>query len=202
MLSKMVAAYYHQSSKKMKKTSLLLLLLSVFTAHVFAQDQTDSIPQKKGFDKDRLFLGGNFGAGFGDFTQIIVSPQVGYRFSQFFAAGVGVNLQYVSQKSFDQQGNPFFKQSQSVFGANLFARAYPIRQAFIQIQPEFNFNKGKFKYYNSIIPEETFRSNAPSLLVGAGIGMNGGFIALNYDLLQNPNSPYSNTVFVSVGFGF
>lgn len=185
----------------MKKTSLLLLLFCVVTVHAFAQDETDTTT-KKGFDKSRIFIGGNFGLNFGTLTQIIVSPQVGYRFSPFFAAGAGINLQYVSQKFFDQLGNDLFKQSQTVYGLNLFARAYPIRQAFVQIQPEFNFSNGKFKYYNSNIPDEKFSVSAPSLLVGAGIGLSGGYLALNYDLLQNPNSPYGRGVFVSAGFGF
>jgi hypothetical protein len=54
--------------------------------------------KEKGFQKDRLFVGGNFGLSFGNYTFINVSPQLGYRFNRFLAAGAGVNLQYVGIK--------------------------------------------------------------------------------------------------------
>ncbi len=186
----------------MKKASFVLLLLAIITTSGFAQYEDDTATTKKGFDKDNIFIGGNFGASFGNYTQIIFSPQVGYRFNRFFAAGVGVNVQFVGIKTYDFQGNEYSKQTQGVYGLNLFARAYPIRQAFIQLQPEFNFIKGKFKYYNSSFPEQKFNTSAPSLLVGAGIGLGGGYISLMYDLLQNPNSPYSARPFINFGFGF
>ncbi|MEO7312522.1 MAG: hypothetical protein ABIX01_19205 [Chitinophagaceae bacterium] len=186
----------------MKKMSFLLVLFTITTISVFAQEKKEEAAEKKGFKKENLFIGGNFGASFGNYTQIIFSPQVGYRFNPVFAAGAGVNVQYVAIKSYDYQGNDYSKQSQGVYGLNLFARAYPIRQAFLQVQPEFNFIKGKLKYYNSNIPDQKFNANAPSLLVGAGIGLGGGYISLMYDVLQNSNSPYSNKPFINFGFGF
>lgn len=186
----------------MKKISWLLLLLTILTVQGFAQDEEEKTDEKKGFKKENIFIGGNFGASFGNYTQIIFSPQLGYRFNPYFAAGAGVNVQYVGIKFFDNQGNDFSKQSQGVYGVNLFARAYPIKQAFVQVQPEFNFIKGKYKYYNSNIPDQKFSTNAPSLLVGAGIGFGGGYISLMYDVLQNTNSPYSNMPFINIGFGF
>jgi len=186
----------------MKKTAFAFLLLTVTALHSFAQNEEENTNDRKGFKKENLFVGGNFGASFGNYTQIIFSPQVGYRFNPYFAAGAGVNVQYVGIKSFDYQGNDFSKQTQGVYGFNLFARAYPIKQAFIQVQPEFNFINGKFKYYNSNIPEQKFSTNAPSLLIGAGIGMGGGYISLMYDVLQNSGSPYSNKPFINIGFGF
>ena len=44
-----------------------------------------------GFDKSKLFVGGNLGLAFGYATIINVTPQVGYHFSPMFAAGVGLN---------------------------------------------------------------------------------------------------------------
>lgn len=184
----------------MKK--LIFVLLCIFSlSQLLAQEKQDTTT-KRGFKKENLFISGNFGVSFGNYTLVNVSPQVGYRFSQYFAAGVGINVQYVSIKYFDNFGNAFSKQSQGVYGVNLFARAYPIRQVFVQVQPEFNFINGKLKYYNSAIPTEKFNTSAPSLLAGIGVGFNGAYISLMYDLLQNKNSPYNNRPFINVGFGF
>ena len=79
---------------------------------------------------------------------------------------------------------------------------YPIRQIFVQAQPEFNFISGKIKYYNPAIPEQKVNTSAPSLLLGAGVGFGGGYISLMYDVLQNKNSPYNNKPFINIGFGF
>ena len=65
----------------------------------FAQDEKEENSEKqKGFQKEKLFVGGNFGLTFGSYTLINVSPQVGYRFSDLFAAGMGINLQFISIK--------------------------------------------------------------------------------------------------------
>lgn len=183
----------------MKKVFLFVLFAGSF-ASAFSQDEDSTV--KKGFQKENLFLGGNFALSFGSYTQINVSPQLGYRFNRFLAAGVGVNAQYVGIKYYDNNGNDYSKESQGVYGLNLFGRFYPIRQAFLQVQPEFNFINGKIKYYNSTIPDLKFKTNAPSLLVGAGVGLGGAYISLMYDVLQNDHSPYSNKPFINIGFGF
>ena len=188
----------------MKKISLILLLAMV-GFQSFAQDETpEKTEDDRKFKKENLFFGGNFGLSFGNYTQIIVSPQVGYRFNPYFAAGVGVNAQYVGIKSFDGGGYEYSKQTQGVYGGNLFARFYPIKQAFLQVQPEVNYITGKFKYLGnySSYPEQKFSNVAPSLLIGAGVGLGGAYISLMYDVIQDPNTPYSNRPFLNIGFGF
>ena len=91
--------YFKVKTGALKKT-VLIIILFISALFSFAQDEKEE-EQKKGFQKDRLFVGGNFGLTFGNYTLINVSPQIGYRFTQHLAAGVGLNFQYVSLKRED-----------------------------------------------------------------------------------------------------
>lgn len=179
----------------------------LYVGTAFSQDE-DSVAtkpkpvEKKGFKKENIFVGGNLGVQFGSYTFVNVSPQVGYHFNKYFEAGAGVNLQYVSQKYEDQFGNDFYKQSNYVFGGNLFARVFPVRPVFIQIQPEYNWINARLKYYNSNYPTEKYTAHTPSLLLGLGGSFEGVLVSLMYDVLQKPASPYSTKPFVSIGFGY
>ena len=181
-----------------------MFLLCAATLFVFAQDEEEKPEKEKGFQKEKLFVGGNFGLTFGNFTLINVSPQIGYRFTDHFAAGVGLNLQYVSQKLKDFNGDTYYKASRGVTGLNVFGRVYPIRQFMLQVQPEVNYVFGKEIYYN---PREKFNLDAmivPSLLLGGGLVIpsgRGAFItSVFYDVLQDPNSPYGKRLIVNFTF--
>jgi long-subunit fatty acid transport protein len=170
-----------------------------------AQREEDPEP-RKGFDKSKLFFGGNFGLSFSNYyTLVNVSPQVGYRFNDYLAAGVGLNFIYSSQKYFDNFGNDAFRYNYGVTGVNVFGRVYPIRQVFFQLQPELNYTWGTVKYYNPSSSQKLDAEIVPSLLGGAGgaipAGGNGAFIILvQYDLLQQSRSPYGNHAFFSFGY--
>ena len=181
-----------------------MFLLCAATLFVFAQDEEEKPEKEKGFQKEKLFVGGNFGLTFGNFTLINVSPQIGYRFTDHFAAGVGLNLQYVSQKLKDFNGDTYYKASRGVTGLNVFGRVYPIRQFMLQVQPEVNYVFGKEIYYT---PREKFNLDAmivPSLLLGGGLVIpsgRGAFItSVFYDVLQDPNSPYGKRLIVNFTF--
>ncbi|ULQ50679.1 hypothetical protein [Flavihumibacter fluvii] len=196
------------------KKILLTGLLTSFAICLFAQDSTTEKEQSepKKFDRSRLFVGGNFGLSFGTYTFINISPQVGYRFSNLFAAGLGINGQY-SQYTEKYNGEVYYKNEYGVAGMSIFGRIYPIQQAFISLQPELNYIWGNYTQY---IPSE-YKSSLngkiiPSLLAGAGAmlpmgGGGGGLIIMaQYDLLNtagdnvNPGTPYGSNVFFSIGF--
>jgi len=185
----------------MKKITLALMFAFALSQS-FAQDEEKYNDGSGGFKKENLFFGGNFGLSFGNYTQIIVSPQVGYHFNKYFAAGAGINVQYVSQKYYDYNGNDLYKINQGVYGFNLFGRVYPIKQAFIQVQPEFNYVTSKLKFEDGNIPTQKYTNVAPSLLMGVGVGLGGAYISVMYDVIQNKYSPYSNKPFINIGFGF
>lgn len=172
---------------------------------VFAQDEKEENNEKqKGFQKEKLFVGGNFGLTFGSYTLINVSPQIGYHFTDFFAAGMGINLQYVSWKN-EYLGGDYEKISQGVTGLNIFGRIYPIKNFMIQAQPEVNYIFGRRKNYQAST-QTTYKDNidaaiVPSLLLGGGLVIpsgRGAFItSVFYDVLQDASSPYGNRPIVN-----
>lgn len=175
---------------------LLLVFLSCFSLVALAQD--DESPNT--FNRENLFIGGNFGFSFGSsVTQLNISPQVGYRFSEFFAAGVGINGIYTS---FKYAG---FKERYTVGGLNVFGRIYPIDNIFLQLQPEANYVSGRLIYNDG---REDFKLDGkvvPSLIGGVGAllptgGRGGMMLMLQYDILQNERSPYSTRPFFNIGY--
>jgi len=185
------------------------MVLTVFVLVAGAlQAQYDEPAEKQGFDKSRLFGGGSFALNFGNITIINISPQVGYRFSRYLAAGVGVNGQYSSFKTINgYDGSTLSREEYGVAGMNIFGRFYPIEQIILQVQPEANYVWGKVKYYD---PAQEFKLDGkivPSLLLGAGgaipMGGAGAFIIMaQYDVLQSDRTPYGSKVFFSFGYNF
>lgn len=180
------------------KKALLLTLIVFYNCLLFAQEETT---QKK------FFTGGNFGLTLGRYTIINVSPQIGYRFNRFVAAGLGLNLQYASVKEKDWSGNDYSKTSQGITGLSLFGRFYPVQNIFLQVQPEGNYIFGRIKYYQPTV--QTFKLDAeivPCFLVGGGYSMPAGrgqfLTTVLYDVLQRPNSPYGNQPIVNFGYNF
>ena len=186
---------------------MIALLPLVQYAHAQNEKQEAPPPAKKGFDKSNLFIGGNFGLNFSSYyTLIDVSPQIGYHFNKYIAAGAGVNFIYTSQKSFYSNGADYSKTNYGVAGLNIFGRVYPIQQILLQLQPELNYTWGKLKYYDGVTPDYKYNGQlVPSLLAGAGgalpAGGNGAFIIMvQYDLLQNSRGPYGTRPFFSFGY--
>ena len=180
---------------------LLVLLLTSCSFIAFAQEEEEE--PKKGFDPQKLFFGGTLGASFGNFTFVNVSPIVGYRFNRFFAAGTGINFIY------SNSDYGWYKYEYGIVGLPIFGRFYPINFLFIHAQPEMNYNWGKIKYTNGQPEEKLDPKFVPSVLVGAGaaipLGGNGRSamtVMYQYDLVQDPRSPYGTNPFLSIGFNF
>lgn len=170
-------------------------------AQYFPQDR-DTLPQR-GFDKHKLFLGGNLGLSFGNITYLNLSPAVGYRFSPLFAAGVQLNGQYESIRYLDQYNSLYQKDRYGLVGAGLFGRVYPVPQIFIHLQPEMNMIFGKSRFYDGS-PDLKFTEHIPSVLGGLGYSQQTGgnsaiTIMILYDLLQRKDSPYGNKPIFRIG---
>lgn len=190
----------------MKGKSRLFLLVIVLFLNLSIQAQEEAEPKKSGFDKSKLFFGGNFGMSFGDVTFINISPQVGYQFSQFFAAGGGINFISTGYMYRDYNGDKLFKDSYGYAGLNVFGRVYPLPFLFAQVQPEYNYSWGKTKYYNGQPDQKLGDAFVPVLLIGAGAAIPAGrgrmIAMLQYDLIGDPRSPYGRNAFFTFGYNF
>jgi hypothetical protein len=181
------------------------LLAGVQLAHA-QYYKTDTVT-RKGFDPSRLVLGGSLGMVFGDYTNVDISPLVGYRFSDYIAAGVNINAQYGQYKlwNYDQVAQ---RDKYTIFGGGIWGRVYPLPMVFIHIQPEYNFVTQNSTYYLANNEKQTYKTNygVPSLLVGAGYtqsvgGRVGIGISILYDVIQDNRSPYNNSLIYRVGAG-
>ncbi len=149
----------------------------------------------------RLYLGGNFGFQLGtNFTQIEVSPAVGYMINNKASAGVGVIYQYFKTKFRDGNGN-IYSFDTNIYGGKFFGR-YNVT--------DFIFAYSEFENINldvvNLNSGEIERGWVPGLFVGAGyfqpLGRRAGInLMLLYNLLYDPfKSPYNSAFNLRVGF--
>ena len=140
--------------------------------------------------RDRLVFGGSLGGYFGNPTYLMANPMIGYRTKPWWVNGVGFSITYISSNGY----------SENIYGASLWSRAY-IKNTIIA--------HSEFEMLRLEEPDQFGNQasvNVPVWLVGAGYN-SGGRIRLSamllYDLIQDPNSPYSNPI-IRVGglFGF
>lgn len=148
-----------------------------------------------GFRMENLEFGGSFGLQFRNSSTFLnISPQVGYRFNNYFSSGVGFSYSYFRQNN----GAGVQDYSDNYLGANVYARFMPTYYLRIQLQPEVH------RFWGTQFPDTKI---VTALLVGAGgfvpINERSGFsVMLFYDILQHNYSPYGNEVFYSVGYTY
>lgn len=183
--------------KKILLTSLLALVSIVSLAqrtteeeYVESEKKKDSSERKTPF-KDRLVFGGNLGGSFGSVSYFQVNPMVGYKTTDWWVNGVGLNYIYAGSRGY----------TQNIYGASVWSRAYVLEN--VMLHTEYEYLTMNLRAPNG----ESYSANAPVWLVGAGYQSNGNGFGLSfmllYDLIQDPNSPYSNPI-IRVGgmFGF
>lgn len=139
----------------------------------------------------RWSLSGSFGMSFGDYTNIDVSPQVGYHWNEFLSAGGGVSYNYLhSSKNYDM----------NYLGLNIFGRVTPVKYIALQVQPEIKASWGK------VYGRKIDLRYIPVMLVGGGcvFPTGTGFVSVMfyYDVIQDKYSPYRKNWVCSVGYSF
>ena len=178
-------------SIKMKKVFLLVFVMGISMA-LSAQERDSSEEKVRGFQKDKLFTGGDVTISFyTGGTTLGVSPYFGYSVTKWLDAAVSLNFIYQGQK--DVYG---YKYRQTNIGPGAFVRLFPVDFLYVQAQYEHNFINYK------IIPPGSgsspkFKADVNSLLLGAGYssGRSEGrntyyFLSVMFDVAQLPNSPY------------
>lgn len=184
------------------KLKHLLLALSVFNFSAnYAQydpdynEGDDEDVQNLDF-KDRLYTGGNFWANFGTFTNVDISPLLGYRVTNDYSIGIGAKYNYIKQNV-----APVF--STSIYGGSVFTRYSFFDKLVAHAEFEmlnielFNFTSGARE-----------RQWVPIGLVGGGYASNGFQIMALYDLIGDERNPYiglfgtNSRLYLRVGFLF
>lgn len=161
--------------------------------------------QQKATDKNkeefakRLRYGGSFGAFFGQQTYIELAPKVGYKVNERLIAGLGLNYIYFSVKDYGQ------KFVTHIYGPTVFAQYSLISGLFAYGE----YNAYNVATYSPVPPYAQERMWIGSAPVGIGYysgGQIGGvYLAILYDLINNPASPYYNggmPILLRVGFLF
>ncbi|MEZ4883417.1 MAG: hypothetical protein R3E32_01680 [Chitinophagales bacterium] len=170
----------------MKKLTYLLAILSfVCFLNINAQAQT---PEKKGFDKSRLFTGGSIGLSFSNnYSFVEVSPIIGYYFTDKFSAGLGPSYQYHKFGFLDYSFN--------IIGANAFAR-YDILDNF--------FLHGEYGVFSYKDDSDNSRQSFSMLPIGGGyrqfMGRTSIYAMALYDMFYAKNKDNQN-LFYFVGNG-
>ncbi len=171
----------------------------VLSANLFGQAREAgdrSSPTKaKGFsiDPERLVVGGSFGAQFGDYTLVDLSPTLGYLVRDELLVGVGARYIYLEDRRFL---NYTFKTN--VYGGNVFSQFYFLENLILHAEYEV-LNLEDFSDLGN-------RINISSVLVGGGYRSMIGDVSyfsllLLYNLNETENSPYTNPI-LRINFGF
>lgn len=166
--------------------SVVTLLATVCCFVAFSQDKFS----------DRIYFGGGGGFSAGsNQTNISLFPQVGYRVTDRYSAGIGVTYQYV------RLNNPSFTFSN--YGWSVFNRFNVTEMFFAYAE----FERLNFEFPVSL--EQTDRTSFNSLLLGAGYSEQmGGRASFNvmalynvlYDASENPR-PYNSPWVIRAGIG-
>lgn len=172
-------------------TTLIALGLLV---QLTAIAQNGEVEKEKSSFADRLFFGGNINVNFGTVTVLGATPVVGYRITDKLSAGIGGTYVYYAENI---PGYGDF--STSLYGGNVFARYRITNEIFLQSEyHQINTEVWQFSEFR--------RLWIPMAYVGGGyrvpIGSNSGLLMMIlYDLIGDPNSPYSNPM-ITGGFVF
>ncbi len=187
----------------MKISTLLFLSLLLSSLALKSQDYVNEEDDKKPEPKkenttkliDRLVFGGNFGASFGDFTYVDISPSVGYRVTDAFTLGTGITYTYYKNNVV----RPTY--STNFYGGRWFGQYTFFESIVTHVEYEL-LNRGILENFG----REERRINVHSFFVGGGyrgsIGRNAYIsLLLLYNLNQGVYTPYTNPQ-LRAGFGF
>lgn len=182
----------------MKTFFIVILFLSVNISIAFSQNFLEETPSKDSEKiplRERFFLAGGIGLQFGTFTNIEISPMLGYKITEDWKAGAGLSYQYISVNN-SQYYVPF---STSIYGPRAFSNYLITSKIFAHVEWEaLSLESKYFDYLNKYPSLERFWVS--SFLVGGGYRiMVGDRSSVNIMLLFNLNetvySPYSNPIY-------
>lgn len=193
------------------KRIVCLLLLCTLGISAYAQEVYTSSGKaggykknkKKGYDPDKLVLGGGLNAGYsGDYANLGISPKVGYKLTDFLSVGVGLGYQFYKAPDFSFN-NEYVYIKQHIIYPNLWTKCMIFNPIFLALDVEYDFimlNGYDVGYDpNPYLIKQKFNAGSPAVLVGPGFkqslgGRTSATLEVMYDLLQAEYSPYRNTL--------
>ena len=205
----------------MKNIVLVVLLCAGFT-YASAQDvytssgkpgyQKNVKKKKKGYDPDKLILGGGITLNFGDgYFSAGLSPIIGYRITDHFSAGIGIGYLYSQVPEYVDPINPdkvsYFREN--IVYPSIWARYFVFRNWYVSASTEYDliYQKGPGYDINGNLTKLSQNLNNTCLFLGIGYrlrltGRASILAEIQYDVLQGVNSPYSPgfPTLVHVGF--
>ncbi len=166
------------------------------------QETSDEPERESSKFWDKVVVGGNFGAQFGNVTAVDISPLIGYRFTPKFTAGVGYTYQFVKYKyPYDDPFNLFYDYKLNVTGGRVYAQQQLFYGLFAHAEYEYLWFK-----YESLETLETYKSEYPGLFLGGGYNLKIGrnsylqFLALYNVLWGADNLIYASPFQLRFGF--
>ncbi len=150
----------------------------------FSQDFNPPAPkpekEKKPFwSWDKVYGGGGIGLQFGNITLVNVAPDIGYKITERYSAGVGIRYIYLG----DRRINPPYEMS--IYGGSFFNRF--IITDFLFAHAEYEILNGPWYY-----PYNSKRFNLNNVWVGGGLRQAVGNASLNIMALWNLNDELFN----------
>jgi hypothetical protein len=204
------------------KNVILVLLLFAGISYASAQDVYTSsgkpgyhkkTKKKKGYDPEKLIIGGTLNAGFGGgYANVGVGPLLGYRITDHFSAGVGLGYQYYQEPEYNiDPVDPYkvYYIKENIVYPSIWTRYYVYRNFFVSGTFEFDVISLKGPGYDHMGNFTTLKENVtnPCALIGAGFrqplgGRVSAYFELIYDVLQGQYSPYpAGSPDIRIGFG-
>lgn len=202
------------------------MLLALFTGVVNAQVQErfktkkgketapvekEEAEKKKADWVDNILVGGNFSLNFSNTnTYIYLAPQVGYKFSDEFIAGVGFNYQYAKlRQAYDLNTGRMVKidgVDNQVYGPKVFANYFVFEGVYLGVQGEV-LNHDVY-YYNPTTGRPYSNNEwTPVLFLEVGYSQEMGSkgviqVGIRYNVLDDFDSPYSTAFYPVIGIMF
>lgn len=161
---------------------------------------------------------GLFGMGNG-VINVGITPIIGYRITDEFSAGIGLGYQYFRIKDYNSVitdvntgAEEFRPLNAHVYSPSVWGRYLIWSNIFAQVEYEHNiftqrYYENDFTQFPPPVIKVNRSINVPSLLVGGGLRQPLGdraslIIMALYDVLQDKNSPYYNTIALRFGVNF
>ena len=161
----------------MKKSALLFACCLLSGAYCLSQDFNPPDPKKPEKESfwswHKVYSGGGLGFQFGTITLINIAPDIGYKITERYSAGIGIRYMYIA----DRRYSPPFELN--IYGGSIFNRL---------IVTDFFFLHGEYEVLNGPWnPYVAKRFNLNNVWVGGGLRQAGEGVSLTFMGLWNLN---------------